>query len=73
MSNNRPTHRAFITREYEDANGAKKTHWTQIGSVWAHKNDKGFDVRLTAFPIDGRIVIRVDEPKAETTAEGGAQ
>jgi hypothetical protein len=73
MSNNRPTHRAFITRDYEDAKGAKKTHWTQIGSVWAHKDGKGFDVTLTAFPVDGRLAIRLDEPKPVTATGGGAQ
>jgi hypothetical protein len=72
MSNNKPTHRAFIVRNYQAENGAEKAHWTAIGSVWPHKDGKGFDVTLAAFPVDGRLVIRVDEPKPATVAEGGA-
>ena len=33
------------------------------GSVWTHADGKGYDVNLIAFPLDGRIVIRPDEPK----------
>ena len=69
MSNSRPTHRAFVTRDYQDAKGTTKTHWTQIGSVWAHKDGKGFDVTLAAVPVDGRLVVRVDEPKPATSTE----
>jgi hypothetical protein len=72
MSNTKPTHRAFIVRNYKAADGAEKAHWTQIGSVWTHKDGKGFDMTLSAFPVDGRLVIRPDEPKAATVAEGGA-
>ena len=69
-SKTKPTHRAFIVRNYQADNGAEKSHWTAIGSVWAHKDGKGFDVTLAALPLDGRITIRLDEPKAQ---EGGAQ
>ena len=63
MSNSKPTHRAFIVRNYEADNGEEKAFWTQIGTVWTHKDGKGFDMTLSAFPVDGRVVIRLDEPK----------
>jgi len=75
MSNNKPTHRAFIVRNYQAPNGEEKTSWTLVGSVWPHKDGKGFNVALKGIPLDGRLVIRVDEPKpaeAATVAEGGA-
>ena len=72
-SKTKPTHRAFIVRNYQTGNGEEKSHWTAIGSVWTHQDGKGFDVTLAAFPVDGRLVIRVDEPKSAKGGEGGAQ
>ena len=69
MSNNQPTHRAFIVRNFQTDKGEEKSHWTDIGSVWPHKDGKGFDVTLKAFPVDGRLVIRPNEPKPVTTPE----
>ena len=66
MSNNKPTHRAFIVRNFEDEKGKDKARWTNIGRVFAHKDGKGFDVILEAIPLDGRVVLRLDEPKPAT-------
>jgi hypothetical protein len=67
----KPTHRAFVVKQFKDKDGADKSRWLEIGSIWAHRDGKGFDVNLEALPVDGRIVIRLDEPKpaaASTTA-----
>ena len=61
MSNKIPSHHAFIVRNFRDDNGEEKSHRTQIGSAWTHKDGKGFDVLLQALPVDGRIVLRLDE------------
>ena len=61
--NSKPTHRAHIVRNYTDKDGTERSHWTDIGSVWPHGDGKGYDVTLVAFPLDGRLVLRVDEPK----------
>jgi hypothetical protein len=45
-----------------------RTRWLDIGSVWTHRDGKGFDVTLDALPTDGRIVIRLDEPKPDSAA-----
>ncbi len=66
-TNSKPTHRAHIVRKYTDRDGKERSQWIDIGSVWPHKDGKGFDVTLLAFPIDGRLVIRADEPKAAAT------
>ena len=49
-----PTHRAYsvIRREGQD------DFWLNIGLVFAHKDDSGFNIMLQAFPLDGKIVCR---------------
>jgi len=66
--NKKPTHRAFIVKTFTDPKGNEKNRWLDIGSVWTHRDGKGFDVSLEALPTDGRIVIRLDEPKPEKAA-----
>jgi hypothetical protein len=68
-TNKKPTHRAHIVRNYTDKDGTERSHWTDIGSVWTHADGKGYDVILCAFPLDGRLVIRPDEPKPVKQAE----
>jgi hypothetical protein len=69
MSDNRkPTHCAFIVKSFTDKEGKDKSRWLDIGGVWTHRDGKGFDVTLDALPTDGRIVIRLDEPKPTTNA-----
>ena len=49
----KPTHEAFvITGEGEGA------FWTKLGGVWPHDDGKGFNVELTALPVNGKLVIR---------------
>ena len=54
-----PTHRAYsvIRREGQD------DFWLNLGLVFGHKDGKGFNIMLQAFPLDGKIVCR------EITAE----
>ena len=54
----KPTHTAYVVRP-----GKEKGHWLEVGAAWPHKDGKGFDVVLSALPADGRLVIRVNEPK----------
>lgn len=64
--NRKPTHRAFIVKTFKGKDGEEKTRWLDIGSVWTHRDGKGFDVNLEALPTDGRLVIRLDERKPAT-------
>ena len=61
-----PVYTAFTTREYGEGDG-KKTYWTQIGSVFAHKSGKGYDILLDALPVNGKIVLL--EPKERDAAK----
>jgi hypothetical protein len=61
-----PTHRAYsvIRREGQD------DFWLNLGLVFDHKDGKGFNIMLQAFPLDGKIVCReiTDEEHAEDAA-----
>ena len=48
--NKKPTHRAFIVKKFTDKEGTEKSRWLDIGSVWTHRDGKGFDVNLEALP-----------------------
>jgi hypothetical protein len=54
-SSKRPSHIAYQVRDREGGD----SFWTPIGSAWAHKDGKGFNVQLHAMPFDGRITLRV--------------
>ena len=68
--NQKPSHKVFVVedRKSEDEEGdafwtpgdAKKgdAFWTRVGSAWAHKDGKGFNVVLSALPVNGRLVLR---------------
>ena len=60
-----PTHRAYsvIKREGQD------DFWLNLGLVFPHKDGKGFNVILQAFPLDGKIVLR--EPSEDDEKEPG--
>lgn len=55
---------AYSVREYE-ANGEKKSDWTRVGVAFPHADGKGFNVLLQALPLDGKMVLRLHEPKED--------
>lgn len=54
-----PSHHAYHVRDREGAKGIL----TRIGSVWPHADGKGFSISLDCVPLDGRVSLRVAEPK----------
>jgi hypothetical protein len=59
-----PTHRAYsvIKREGQD------DYWLNLGLAFPHKDGKGFNILLQAFPLDGKVVCREitdDEPSQD--------
>jgi hypothetical protein len=55
----KPSHIVYQVRD-----GAKdQSFWDRVGSAWVHDDGKGFNVQLHALPVDGRIVLRTNEPK----------
>lgn len=59
---NQPTHGVYIV---ESDGKDSKGFWTKVGSAWQNRDGKGFSVKLTALPLDGRLVIRENKAKPE--------
>ena len=60
---------AYTVRKWEDkATGEKKSDWTKVGVAFLHKDGKGINVVLSAFPLDGKVVLRQHEPKENSAA-----
>jgi hypothetical protein len=55
---NKPSHIAYQVRDGKD-----KGFWTRIGVAWTSKDEKGFVIQLNAIPLDGKIVLRLPDPK----------
>jgi hypothetical protein len=56
-----PTHVAYHVRDMGDGKG----FWTRIGSAWANKDGKGFNIQIDIVPLNGRITLRVAEEKTK--------
>jgi hypothetical protein len=57
-----PTHVAYLVQDRE----GKKPFWQKVGAAWSHSDGKGFSLQLDAMPLDGRITLRVNQPKKKT-------
>jgi len=57
---NKPSHVAYQVR---DGKGDNKGFWTRIGVAWTSRDEKGFVIQLNAIPLDGKIVLRLPDPK----------
>jgi hypothetical protein len=55
---NKPSHVAYQVRDGKDTG-----FWTRIGVAWTSRDGKGFVIQLNAIPLDGKIILRVPEPK----------
>ena len=54
----RPAFDAFVV----DGDG-KDGFWSKIGAAWPHDDAKGFNLQLTAFPVSGRVALRVPKER----------
>ena len=54
-TNSAPTHNVFTV---EDRGKDEDPFWLKIGAAWAHKDGKGFNISLSALPLDNRLVLR---------------
>ena len=53
---NKPAYEVFVVE-----GEGESTYWTKIGAAWPTKDGKGFSIRMSALPLDGRVVLR--EPR----------
>lgn len=47
----------------QDGRKGQKSYWTRIGRLFPHEDGKGHDLLLNALPVNGRVVIRQEEPR----------
>ena len=52
---------AFAVESFECAEAAEKLHWMKVGAAFPHGDGMGFNVELAATPVNGKLVIRVQE------------
>jgi len=55
--NQKLTYKAFTVEDYGEGEDTE-AFWTRIASAWPHKDGNGFNVALSALPVNGCIVLR---------------
>jgi hypothetical protein len=55
---------AYTVRDFE-RNGEAGSDWMRIGVAFPHDDGKVFNLSLQAVPVDGKVVLRLHEPKDE--------
>ncbi|MGQ4828553.1 hypothetical protein, partial [Enterococcus faecalis] len=67
-TSNKPSHRVHAVTKRGD-----KSYWADIGAVWAHKDGKGFNLKLDLLPLNGaELVIREPQADGASTASDEA-
>ena len=46
--------------------GEEHADWRKVGAAFPHGDDKGFNVEFDLIPLDGKLSLRLYEPKAKT-------
>jgi len=57
-SKSRPSLAVYVVEGEGD-----KAFWTRIGGAWTHDDGEGFNITLSALPLNGRLVVR--KPKQD--------
>ena len=52
----------YVVEDYTQG-GEEKANWIRVGVAFENKDGKGFNVQLSTLPINGKLVMRVHEPK----------
>lgn len=71
MFSSKPSHRILAV---ESRGEGKKKFYQDIGAAWAHKDGKGFNLKLSYLPLNrAEIILRAADDKAAavTTTDGG--
>ena len=59
-----PTHNVYTV---EDRGEGEDPFWLKIGAAWPHKDGRGYNITLSALPLDNRLVLRVPAEGTEET------
>ena len=63
----RPAFDAYVV----DGDG-KEAFWSKIGAAWPHEDGKGYNLQLTAMPMNGRLALRVPREKPDRPSDKAA-
>lgn len=62
----KPAHTAYSVRDFTKKDtGTVNADWLKIGVAFLHKDGKGFDMALDAVPVNGRVVLRMNDRKTD--------
>jgi hypothetical protein len=61
---NQPAYRAYSVIK----RGGQNDFWAPIGAAFPHNDRLGFNILLTALPIDGKVVLRPAKEKSPVEA-----
>ncbi len=61
----------FTVREFEGSTGQKAKSWTKVGVAFPHREGSGFNLELSALPLDGRLVALIPDEEGERPAAIG--
>jgi hypothetical protein len=61
----------FTVREFESSTGQKAKNWTKVGVAFPHREGTGFNLELSALPLDGRLVALIPDEEGEGRAATG--
>jgi hypothetical protein len=56
---------AYIAYTVRNRDEQSEGFWTRIGVAFPHADGKGFNLLIEAFPLDGKITLRVPSEKTE--------
>jgi hypothetical protein len=59
----------FTVRENPKKEKGDRAFWVRIGTAFPHQDGTGFNVRLDALPMDGKLVIL--PPKDDASKDAG--
>lgn len=54
----------FVVENYT-RDDEEKASWTRVGVAFENKDGKGFNLQLIALPMNGKLVMRVHEPRQD--------
>ena len=61
----------FTVREFDGSSGQRTKSWTKVGVAFPHRDGAGFNLELSALPLDGRLVALIPNDDAEGHPAGG--
>lgn len=62
----KPSHLAYQVSEGQDG----KSYFNRIGAAFEHRDQEGFNIRLDAVPVDGKITLRTLKERLEQARDG---